>query len=663
MSHSASDSRSIHTDRSHATTDSHSESDILFFPTTLSSGRNSADLLATAKHSTDTARPPRLQDSDHHHHHHQHDDGTDESQPLTGKRSGVAAGDASPLSSPYHEHLPLSSSVTSNASTTPISYGGHHTPSSSLSHSISQSLNPGAYWRLAEQASSIPSTRALEHQQGGTLQERQAAYWRAGVVNVLLILCWYTFSTAISVYNKWMFSADRHNFSFPLFVTSVHMFMQFGLSALVMRLFPQVVPRRPNGSRSRPSGANWIAKVVPCALATALDIGLSNTSLKTITLTFYTMCKSSNLAFVLFFAFLFGLEVIRWSLIGIIALITIGVVMMVAAETKFVLIGAVQVLSASALGGLRWALTQMLLDRDEMGMNNPIATIFWLAPVMGVCLVSLSAIFESWANIFTDKNGWFDTLPHGLRMAGLMAAPGFLAFGMNLAEFALIKRTSVVTLSVAGIFKEVLTIALASSVFGDELTPINITGLCITLLGITLYNFLKYRLITRGADANVGQEIAGLSELSESIRSRASSLFHGVTGHAGTAEREAGQSGRRAGGAGYQHLGRNDEDEDGLLFDQDEERAKSGAYGHAGSAPRRKNTGESDALELDTQRISQDILSGRTSTSKPLLTEEDRERERQRLRNIEEEANLGGWDSSGERITGQGLVEHHHHRT
>lgn len=37
------------------------------------------------------------------------------------------------------------------------------------------------------------------------------------------------------------------------------------------------------------------------------------------------MCKSSNLAFVLFFAFLFRLEVIRWSLIGIITIITVGV--------------------------------------------------------------------------------------------------------------------------------------------------------------------------------------------------------------------------------------------------------------------------------------------------------------------------------------------------
>lgn len=620
MSQQPADTRSINTDRSIES----SESDILFFPTNPSSARNSADV-PHSKLSTDTIRASssskpntsRLRD--------QVDDGLEEdfvyvgeSQPLTSHER------ASGRNSPYHDE----------PSSTPGT--GHRTPSSNFGHS----LDPGAYWRLAEQASTIPSTRSLERSTGGTLKQRQDAYWRASVVNVLLILSWYTFSTLISVYNKWMFSTDKNNFSYPLFVTSFHMLMQFILSSTAMRLFPTLVPRKPNGSTSRPSAIDWSTKVVPCALATALDIGLSNTSLKTITLTFYTMCKSSNLAFVLFFAFLFGLEVIRWSLIGIISLITVGVVMMVAAETKFVLIGAVQVLSASMLGGLRWALTQMLLDTDEMGMNNPIATIFWLSPIMGISLISLSAAFESWHSIFAAKSGYFDTVAHGARTVGLIAAPGILAFGMNLAEFALIKRTSVVTLSVAGIFKEVLTIALASSVFGDELTPINVTGLCITLLGIGLYNYLKYRLITRGADS-VGQEISGLNELGESIRSRASSIFRGT---ASSSHSRAG-----GGGRGYESLGAAGGDDEALLFDEDQERGKG---------VRRKNTGESDALELDTQRVSQEIISRPYA---PPMTEEERERERERLRKIEEEADLDGWGTSGETVTGQGLVEEHHH--
>lgn len=56
-------------------------------------------------------------------------------------------------------------------------------------------------------------------------------------------------------------------------------------------------------------------------------------------------------------------------------------------------------------------------------------------------------------------------------------------------------RTSVVTLSVAGIFKEILTILISSNVFGDELTPINVTGLCVALTGIALFNYLKWRLM------------------------------------------------------------------------------------------------------------------------------------------------------------------------
>lgn len=195
-------------------------------------------------------------------------------------------------------------------------------------------------------------------------------------------------------------------------------------------------------------------KVVPCALATALDIGLSNLSLKTITLTFYSkwryyqsrastdhnllyiaaMCKSSNLAFVLFFAFLFKLEKLRLSLIGIITLITIGVIMMVAAETQFVLTGAIQVLTASAMGGLRWALTQMLLHKEKMGMNNPIATIFWLSPLMGTFMIFSSMILEDWWAMFGSS--FFQDLATSLKTIFLMIAPGVIAFLMNLSEFA-----------------------------------------------------------------------------------------------------------------------------------------------------------------------------------------------------------------------------------
>ncbi|KAG6857771.1 hypothetical protein H0H87_004187 [Tephrocybe sp. NHM501043] len=232
-------------------------------------------------------------------------------------------------------------------------------------------------------------------------------------------------------------------------------------------------------------------KALPTAIASSLDIGLSNVSLKTITLSFYTMCKSSSLIFVLLFAFLFRLETFSWRLVGVIFLIFSGVLLMVATETKFVVEGLILVLSASAFGGLRWSLTQLLLRNRTMGLDNPAATIYWLAPSMGLTLAIISIIAESWISIF--RSPFFATLGKSVQTTIYLASPGVIAFCMILSEFYIIQRTGVVPMSIAGIAKEVTTITISAWFFGDQLTPLNITGVSITICGIILFTFHKYR--------------------------------------------------------------------------------------------------------------------------------------------------------------------------
>ena len=157
------------------------------------------------------------------------------------------------------------------------------------------------------------------------------------------------------------------------------------------------------------------------------------------------MCKSSSLVFVLLFAFAFRLESPSWRLAGVILIITSGVVLMVSTETKFDLGGMVEVLSASALGGLRWSLTQILLDKESMGMGNPFATLFWLAPVMGATLAIVSMAVEGWGNVLGNEE-FFGTFALAIKTLCAVLFPGLLAFLMNVTEFGLIQRTSVVTL-------------------------------------------------------------------------------------------------------------------------------------------------------------------------------------------------------------------------
>ena len=47
------------------------------------------------------------------------------------------------------------------------------------------------------------------------------------------------------------------------------------------------------------------------------------------------------------------------------------------------------------------------------------------------------------------------------------------------------------TLSICGIFKEVMTISAAGIVFGEALTPVNISDFIVMLASIAAYNYLK----------------------------------------------------------------------------------------------------------------------------------------------------------------------------
>lgn len=330
-----------------------------------------------------------------------------------------------------------------------------------------------------------------------------------------------------------MFDKDRLNFAFPLFTTSTHMLVQFGLSALVLFFVPSLRPKAAHNSdagrsrhESEPNGSImskmfYFTRIGPCGAATSLDIGLGNTSLKFISLTFYSMlnlkypptilytpanlvtaamCKSSSLAFVLLFAFVFRLETPTWRLVAIIGAMTSGVILMVFGEVEFKLGGFVLVISAAFFSGLRWALTQILLLRNP-ATSNPFSSIFFLSPVMFVVLLSLAIPVEGfgplWEGLKVLSAQW------GFWTPLFLLFPGCIAFLMIASEFALLQRTSVVTLSIAGIFKEVVTISAASVVFDDKLTPINFVGLLVTMVAIGAYNYVKITQMRQDAQNEV----------------------------------------------------------------------------------------------------------------------------------------------------------------
>ena len=102
-----------------------------------------------------------------------------------------------------------------------------------------------------------------------------------------------------------MFADGQLNFHFPLFTTSMHMIVQFILASLILVFFPSVRPGqdytdsassspvRDENSRSGLMTPHfYITRIAPCATATGLDIGLGNTSLRFVTLIFFSKSRT-----------------------------------------------------------------------------------------------------------------------------------------------------------------------------------------------------------------------------------------------------------------------------------------------------------------------------------------------------------------------------------
>ncbi|XP_074878492.1 solute carrier family 35 member C2 isoform X4 [Buteo buteo] len=186
-----------------------------------------------------------------------------------------------------------------------------------------------------------------------------AALGRAALAAPLVLL-YYGFSIGITFYNKWLMKS----FPFPLLVTLLHLLLIFGLSALA-RALARCRSGRP---RAALSWADCLRRAAPAALSTSLDIGLSNWSFLYVTVSLYTMTKSSAILFILLFSLLFKLEEVRVTLLLVVLLIAGGLFMFTYKSTQFNTQGFVLVLCASFLGGIRWTLTQILLQKAELGL-------------------------------------------------------------------------------------------------------------------------------------------------------------------------------------------------------------------------------------------------------------------------------------------------------
>lgn len=349
----------------------------------------------------------------------------------------------------------------------------------------------------------------------------------------LLTIAWFGLSTSLALYNKTLFGQRKGGFPAPLLLTSVQFLMQYLLAnGLLIWVVPHLQPKRVINWRT------FTYRVAPVGFAMGLDIGLSNLSLVYVTVSFYTLAKTSSIVFLIAFAFGMRVEPVSARLVVCVFILCLGEVLVVRGETQFNALGAFLCFFAAAASGVRWVLSQKVLHsgvkdtrwnrtgtsqttgsgfkdthgnrtgtsgttgsdtyhptsnnrlRKSHGMHHPIVMLRVMMPVMSVVVFVFSLFQEKWWATLPGSD-WLAT-PGDLFVDLLITAFGALmALTMSMAEFQLVKETSAMTVSVIGAGKDVVTVLVAVLVMGDGFGWENVVGMALVLAGILCYNWHK----------------------------------------------------------------------------------------------------------------------------------------------------------------------------
>lgn len=341
------------------------------------------------------------------------------------------------------------------------------------------------------------------------------------IKTMLCIVIFYCTSLAMSFFSAFLLSKDKYNFNFPLLITGSHNLIHFVISAALLRLiYKSRTPEGALAARSSCSGVsetetetatgkevggrkmNLLARIVAlspeismlnggavaCALAGSIDTGLSNYSLRFVPLAFYTMLKSCTPIFILLSGFMFKLEKPSLKLFLIILIIAFGVFLTSKSDTPFDKRGASLIISASLMAGFRWAFVEYFLKGERVSdKSNVLRNVRTLSFPMSIFLLLAFLFVEGPREL--GRSVFFSSPTLALKSMAMIFAGGVLSFFLSFTEYLLVSRTNVITLSVSGIVKELLIIAISIHSGRVHLAAVNYYGLAVTTIGIFLFTF------------------------------------------------------------------------------------------------------------------------------------------------------------------------------
>lgn len=119
----------------------------------------------------------------------------------------------------------------------------------------------------------------------------------------------------------------------------------------------------------------------------------------------------------------------------------------------------------------------------------PLTATLYTSPTTAACVLPFAIVLEG-PKVITRLG---ELQPNEIWLVlGTMSAVATLVFVLLVSEYWLVNATSSLALSVAGVFKELLTIGGGILIFSEHMSLMNVIGFIICQIGIAAYMWLRY---------------------------------------------------------------------------------------------------------------------------------------------------------------------------
>lgn len=301
----------------------------------------------------------------------------------------------------------------------------------------------------------------------------------------LWVSLYFAANLVLTLHNKWVLS--HLHFNFPWTLTALHIAVSGVGTYFIQKAFY-------NGKHTDlDRGAHL--KLLQFSALYAVNIAISNVSLAYVSLAFHQLFRSSTPAFTVVMEFFLFKRIHSWRIYISLIPVVFGICLATVAEfsdISFTPIGLFLTIFGVLLSCLKGIVTNVLMVGP---LKLPPLEVIWrMALPSALQCMLYAAIFgelRGLPDFFTSTDLDNGGVEFNYSATLKLSINAFMAMCLNWVSFTANKKTSALTMTVAGNIKQALSIVLAIYIFDTNVSLTNLFGVIIALLGGGWYRYIN----------------------------------------------------------------------------------------------------------------------------------------------------------------------------